>query len=76
MSNNSGNASTPNVTLVSPASQLNNVEYNIERLHERLDHIEKDIRETREVFLKIWSFVESMKDNPMLAAMTGGLGKK
>lgn len=42
----------------------------------QLNEIQHDIKETKEVFLKIWAFIESMKDSPMLAAMTGGLGKK
>jgi hypothetical protein len=54
---------------------LNTVYEQNRLLAERLSIIEKDIAETKEVFLKIWAFIESMKDNPMLAAMTGGLAK-
>ncbi len=54
---------------------LNTVYEQNRLLAERLSIIEKDIAETKEVFLKIWAFIETMKDNPMLAAMTGGLAK-
>lgn len=50
---------------------------------ERLDHLEERLRgiEMRQeeftgLARQIWGFIEAMKDSPMLAAMTGGLGKK
>lgn len=40
---------------------------------QRLDAIEKNIAEFKELAGKIWTFVEQMKTNPMFAAMLGGL---
>jgi hypothetical protein len=48
---------------------------NADIIVERLDKIEKDIAEFKELAGKIWTFVEQMKTNPMLAAMLGGLPK-
>jgi len=48
---------------------------NHEVIINRLDKIEKDIAEFKELAGKIWTFVEQMKTNPMLAAMLGGLPK-
>jgi hypothetical protein len=42
----------------------------------RLEKIEKSVSEFKELAGKIWGFVEQMKDNPMFAAMLGGLPRK
>lgn len=42
----------------------------------RLDSIEKNVAEFKELASKIWGFVEQMKDNPMLSAMLGGIPKR
>jgi hypothetical protein len=54
-----------------------------ESIDNRLDHLEERLRgiesrqaEFTDLAKKIWGFVEQMKDNPMLAAMLGGLPKK
>jgi hypothetical protein len=42
----------------------------------RLENIEKSVSEFKELAGKIWTFVEQMKDNPMLSAMLGGIPKR
>lgn len=49
------------------------VQQRLDNIDNRLDAIEKDIAEFKELAGKIWGFVEQMKTNPMFAAMLGGL---
>lgn len=53
-----------------------NTDLRLDEICKRLDAIETNVAEFKELASKIWGFVEQMKDNPMLSAMLGGIPKQ